>query len=89
MRNFMSIATNLSNTSSLINAYNSKQSEVALEILRAVEELRQGSGFGSIEIVLHEGRVTQIEKREKFRFNQHAGQENSQPKLNPTAKSSG
>jgi hypothetical protein len=35
-----------------------------------VEELKQGSGFGSIEIVLHEGRVTQIEKREKLRFTQ-------------------
>jgi hypothetical protein len=42
---------------------------VAEEILRAVEELKQGSGFGSIEIVLHEGRVTQIEKREKLRLN--------------------
>jgi hypothetical protein len=38
------------------------------EILRAVEELKNGSGFGSVEIVLHEGRVTQIEKREKLRF---------------------
>ncbi len=38
------------------------------KILRAIEELKKGSGFGSIEIVLHEGRVTQIEKREKLRF---------------------
>ena len=52
---------------------------VAEEILRAVEELKQGSGFGSIEIVLHEGRVTQIEKREKLRFTQEIS------KLNPTA----
>jgi hypothetical protein len=42
--------------------------DVSREILLAVEQLKQGSGFGSIEIVLHEGRVTQIEKREKFRF---------------------
>lgn len=42
--------------------------DVAQEILRAVEELKLGSGFGSVEIVLHEGRVTQIEKREKLRF---------------------
>ncbi len=42
--------------------------DVSQEILRAVEELKQGSGFGSVEIVLHEGRVTQIEKREKLRF---------------------
>lgn len=42
--------------------------DVSQDILRAVEELRLGSGFGSVEIVLHEGRVTQIEKREKLRF---------------------
>ena len=46
-----------------------KEHDVSQEILRTVEELKQGSGFGSIEIVLHEGRVTQIEKREKLRFN--------------------
>ena len=43
-------------------------SEVSLAILRAVEEVQQSTGFGSIEIVLHDGRVTQIEKREKVRF---------------------
>ena len=37
---------------------------VAQEILRAIESVR----FGSIEITVHEGRVTQIEKREKVRF---------------------
>jgi len=46
------------------------------EILRIVEELKQGSGFGSIEIVLHEGRVTQIEKREKLRFTQEISKSN-------------
>lgn len=40
------------------------------EILGAIEALKQGSGFGSVEIVLHDGRVTQIEKREKLRFTQ-------------------
>ena len=44
--------------------------QVADEILRAVQELKNGSGFGSIEIVIHEGRVTQIEKREKLRLQQ-------------------
>jgi hypothetical protein len=34
------------------------------EILRAIDSVR----FGSIEITVHEGRVTQIEKREKVRF---------------------
>lgn len=57
------------NTSALKTNGNAS-SDVSQEILRAVESLRQGSGFGSIEIVLHEGRVTQIEKREKLRFKQ-------------------
>jgi hypothetical protein len=54
-------------------------SDISQEILRAVDELKQGSGFGSIEIILHEGRITQIEKREKLRFIQ----DNSKTK--PTA----
>ena len=44
--------------------------DISQDILRAVEELQLGSGFGSVEIMLHEGRVTQIEKREKYRFTQ-------------------
>lgn len=44
--------------------------QVLDEISRAVQELKNGSGFGSIEIVIHEGRVTQIEKREKLRLQQ-------------------
>jgi hypothetical protein len=54
-------------------------SDISQEILRAVDELKQSSGFGSIEIILHEGRITQIEKREKLRFIQ----DNSKTK--PTA----
>lgn len=42
--------------------------DVSEDILRAVEELKSGTGFGSLEITIHEGRVTQIEKREKIRF---------------------
>ena len=49
---------------------NTATRDVGQEILRAVDELKNGSGFGSVEIVLHEGRVTQIEKREKLRFTQ-------------------
>ncbi len=39
----------------------------------AIESLR----FGSIEITLHDGRVTQIEKREKVRFAENAKTESS------------
>lgn len=42
---------------------NKKQS-VTDQILLAIDSLR----YGSIEIVVHEGRITQIEKREKVRF---------------------
>ncbi len=46
-------------------ADSNQTAEVIHEILRAIQELR----FGSIEITVHEGRVTQIERREKIRFN--------------------
>jgi len=42
-----------------------KPDAVLEEILRAIEQVR----FGSIEITVHQGRVTQIERREKIRFN--------------------
>lgn len=44
------------------------QAAVVQEILRAIEQLR----FGSVEITVHDGRVTQIERREKVRFVQEA-----------------
>lgn len=50
-------------------------SEVVQEILRAIDQLRQGSGYGSVEITVHEGRVTQIERREKVRFSHASGNE--------------
>lgn len=60
----------MSLTHSSIQLASNNGRDVSQEILRVVEELKNGSGFGSIEIVLHEGRVTQIEKREKLRFTQ-------------------
>jgi hypothetical protein len=38
--------------------------EVLATLTRLLREVR----YGSIEIVVHEGRVTQIERREKVRF---------------------
>lgn len=58
-------------------------SEVVQEILRAIDQLRQGSGYGSVEITVHESRVTQIERREKVRFAQANGQEAQ--RIKPTA----
>lgn len=54
-------------------------SKVVQEILRAIEQLRQGSGYGSVEITVHESRVTQIERREKVRFAQEV------QRIKPTA----
>jgi hypothetical protein len=36
--------------------------------LRRIETLLEGLRFGSIEIVVHEGRIVQIERREKLRL---------------------
>ncbi len=50
----------------------SKQ-EILDQVAVAIESLR----FGSIEITLHDGRVTQIEKREKVRFAENVKTESS------------
>jgi hypothetical protein len=38
------------------------------EVLEALAQFVSELRFGSIEIVVHEGRITQIERREKLRF---------------------
>jgi hypothetical protein len=50
----------------LTDTRNALPEEVLGTLVRLIRELR----FGSIEIVVHEGRVTQIERREKVRFAQ-------------------
>jgi hypothetical protein len=42
-------------------------SAISDEILAALTKLAREIRFGSIEIVVHEGRITQIERREKWR----------------------
>ena len=37
-------------------------------IAHAILLVQQETGYGSIEITVHDGRVTQIERREKVRF---------------------
>jgi hypothetical protein len=58
--------------------------------LRVVEAIRQAVGgirFGSVEIIIHEGRVVQIERREKVRWGTAtaslAGQEASADRIHP------
>jgi len=37
-------------------------------LLREIVRALRGMRYGSIEIVIHEGKATQIERREKLRF---------------------
>jgi hypothetical protein len=43
-------------------------SDVLQAVERAIALVQQQTGYGSIEITIHDGRVTQIERREKVRF---------------------
>ena len=40
--------------------------EIALHIASIIQNIR----FGSVEVVVHDGRVVQIDKRERFRVNE-------------------
>ena len=53
--------------------------KIIQELVHAIEQLR----YGSVEITVHDGRVTQIERREKVRFNQTP--EQATQKIKPTA----
>jgi len=44
--------------------------DIPPDVLSALVNLLRSTRFGSIEIVVHEGRVTQIERREKLRLTQ-------------------
>ena len=45
----------------------SRPADERAEALRKIASLLETLRFGSIEIVVHEGRVVQIERREKLR----------------------
>ncbi len=49
-------------------------SAVLHAVERAIALVQQQTGYGSIEITVHDGRVTQIERREKVRFEHKASQ---------------
>ncbi len=52
------------NISAKTNSSQAVTQEILQEIVNAIESLR----FGSVEITIHDGKITQIERREKFRF---------------------
>ena len=43
-------------------------SDTESQFLDAISRARNGLRFGSIEITVHDGKVTQIERKEKIRF---------------------
>lgn len=45
------------------------EARIQQEILRAVREVR----YGSVEVVIHDAKVVQVERREKIRFQKSAG----------------
>lgn len=45
-----------------------QESEVLAAISKAIALIQRQTGYGSIEVTVHDGRVTQIERREKVRF---------------------
>lgn len=47
--------------------------EIAQEILHAVANIK----YGSIEIIIHDSKVVQIERREKIRLNQSGSNRNA------------
>ena len=42
--------------------------QVTTEISNKIALVLQGIRFGSVEIVIHDGKVVQIERKEKLRF---------------------
>jgi hypothetical protein len=48
----------------------SLQDQKTLEIANQIAVLLQGIRFGSVEILIHEGRIVQIERREKLRLDE-------------------
>ena len=40
--------------------------EIVLQIAAILQDIR----FGSVEVVVHDGRIVQIDKRERFRINE-------------------
>ncbi|QVL45282.1 MAG: YezD family protein [Methylophilaceae bacterium] len=44
------------------------ESETLGKISEAINAIKTNTGFGSIEIVIHDSNIVQIEQREKIRF---------------------
>ena len=60
----MTIGTKLGNFS------NEADKEFALQIISLIKDIR----FGSVEVIIHDGRIVQIDKRERFRVHEPKNQ---------------
>ena len=47
---------------------NHSPAQLKTEIVDQIASVLQGIRFGSVEIVIHEGKIVQIERREKLSF---------------------
>jgi hypothetical protein len=63
------VPPHISHDAQLSNPAGGKDDGVA-QVLQQIRDALAGLRFGSIEIVVHEGQVTQIERKEKFRLQQ-------------------
>jgi len=55
--------------STVLNKPELQTDEAVLAVVAAaISAVQRDTGYGSIEITIHDGRVTQIERREKVRF---------------------
>lgn len=59
----------------MVNAANPAPTPINLDasltskcVLNEISQALSGLRFGSVEVVVHEGKVTQIERKEKFRI---------------------
>ena len=44
------------------------RSQVKIEVINQITSILQGIRFGSLEIIVHDGKIVQIERKEKIRF---------------------
>lgn len=50
--------------------HNTLKRDESEEIASRIASILQGIRFGSVEVVIHDGRIVQIDKRERFRINE-------------------
>jgi hypothetical protein len=56
--------------SSILSKPDTQDDAILAAVNAAIIAVQRDTGYGSIEITVHDGRVTQIERREKVRFEQ-------------------